>query len=237
MASGTVTATGCSTSPRSWCSPTSATSTRGSSRRSRSRPRRCARSRPRTVNAARSEAARLIASHTPERARPGLLHQRRRRRQRARRPDGAAAHRSAQGALDATAATTAAPSSRSTSPATRGGGPTTTASTGTVHFFGPFLYRSAFHGAPPRRRSASARSRTSSRSSPSRGRRRSPRSCWSPSPARPGSWSRRRATSRGVRELCDRHGIVLVADEVMSGFGRAGRWFALRARPAWCPTC
>ena len=31
----------------------------------------------------------------------------------------------------------------------------------------------------------------------------------------------------GVRELCDRHGIVLIADEVMSGFGRAGRWFAV----------
>ena len=31
----------------------------------------------------------------------------------------------------------------------------------------------------------------------------------------------------GVREICDRHGIVLVADEVMSGFGRAGRWFAV----------
>jgi taurine--2-oxoglutarate transaminase len=30
----------------------------------------------------------------------------------------------------------------------------------------------------------------------------------------------------GVRELCDRHGIVYIADEVMCGFGRAGRWFA-----------
>ncbi len=30
----------------------------------------------------------------------------------------------------------------------------------------------------------------------------------------------------GVRELCDRHGIVWIADEVMCGFGRAGRWFA-----------
>ena len=30
----------------------------------------------------------------------------------------------------------------------------------------------------------------------------------------------------GVRELCDRHGIVWVADEVMCGFGRAGDWFA-----------
>jgi taurine--2-oxoglutarate transaminase len=31
----------------------------------------------------------------------------------------------------------------------------------------------------------------------------------------------------GVREICDRHGIVFVADEVMSGFGRCGEWFAV----------
>jgi taurine---2-oxoglutarate transaminase len=30
----------------------------------------------------------------------------------------------------------------------------------------------------------------------------------------------------GVRALCDKHGIVYIADEVMCGFGRAGRWFA-----------
>ncbi|MEV5237788.1 aspartate aminotransferase family protein [Streptomyces cinnamoneus] len=30
----------------------------------------------------------------------------------------------------------------------------------------------------------------------------------------------------GVRELCDRYGIVLVLDEVMAGFGRTGHWFA-----------
>lgn len=30
----------------------------------------------------------------------------------------------------------------------------------------------------------------------------------------------------GVREICDRHGIVLVLDEVMAGFGRTGTWFA-----------
>lgn len=32
---------------------------------------------------------------------------------------------------------------------------------------------------------------------------------------------------QGVRALCDKYSIVMIADEVMSGFGRTGKWFAI----------
>ena len=32
---------------------------------------------------------------------------------------------------------------------------------------------------------------------------------------------------QGVREICDRYGIYMIADEVMAGFGRTGKWFSV----------
>lgn len=39
-------------------------------------------------------------------------------------------------------------------------------------------------------------------------------------PATPKFWHR-------VREICDRYGVMLIVDEVMSGFGRTGKWFGI----------
>ncbi len=39
-------------------------------------------------------------------------------------------------------------------------------------------------------------------------------------PPDPGYWPR-------LREICDKHDVLLIADEVITGFGRTGKWFAL----------
>jgi adenosylmethionine-8-amino-7-oxononanoate aminotransferase len=41
-----------------------------------------------------------------------------------------------------------------------------------------------------------------------------------------GSFTPPRGYWQGLREICDRYGILLVADEVITGFGRTGEWFA-----------
>ena len=47
--------------------------------------------------------------------------------------------------------------------------------------------------------------------------------------ARPACCRRPRATCKRLREICDKHGILLIFDEVITGFGRLGHCFRRRA--------
>ena len=100
--------------------------------------------------------------------------------------------------------------------------------TGAVRFFGPYLYRSPFHSESPEQEAERALAhleQTILLEGPSTiaaiiiesvvG----TNGVLVPPPG----------YLQGVRELCDRHGIVYIADEVMVGFGRMGEWFAFQA--------
>ncbi len=103
--------------------------------------------------------------------------------------------------------------------------PSDNGTSGVVHFFGPFLYRSAFHATTEAEESARALEHLESVIA-----------FEGPSsiaaiiletiPGTAGIMVPPPGYLQGVRQLCDRHGIVLIADEVMCGFGRAGAWFA-----------
>ncbi|RYC14293.1 aspartate aminotransferase family protein [Nocardioides zhouii] len=99
-------------------------------------------------------------------------------------------------------------------------------STGTVHFFGPFLYRSAFHAtteAEECQRALEHLDQVVALEGPAT----VAAIVLEAIPGTAGIMVPPPGYLAGVREICDRHGIVLIADEVMSGFGRAGRWFAV----------
>ncbi|MFD6395646.1 aspartate aminotransferase family protein [Nocardia sp. NPDC060249] len=98
--------------------------------------------------------------------------------------------------------------------------------TGTVHFFGPFLYRTEFHAtdeAQETERALAHLERTIEMEGPAT----IAAIVLEPVPGTAGIMVPTSEYMRGVRALCDKHGIVFIADEVMAGFGRTGKWFAI----------
>jgi len=101
-----------------------------------------------------------------------------------------------------------------------------TGAAGAVHFFGPFLYRSAFGSRTPEEESERALAHLEQvilLEGPSTIAGLVLESVIGSS----GVIVPPTGYLRGVRELCDRHGIVYIADEVMVGFGRTGAWFGV----------
>lgn len=103
--------------------------------------------------------------------------------------------------------------------------PSDTGSAGVVHFWGPYLYRSPFHASTEAEECGRALEHLEQLIAFE-----GPQSVAAivletiagtagvlvPPPG----------YLAGVREICDRYGIIFVLDEVMAGFGRTGRWFA-----------
>ncbi|WP_040810811.1 aspartate aminotransferase family protein [Nocardia concava] len=97
---------------------------------------------------------------------------------------------------------------------------------GVVHFFGPFLYRSQFHAtteAEETERALQHLEQTIVFEGPST----IAAIILESVPGTAGIMVPPPGYLAGVRELCDRYGIVFIADEVMAGFGRTGKWFAI----------
>ncbi|MFC7495472.1 MULTISPECIES: aspartate aminotransferase family protein [unclassified Nocardioides] len=101
-----------------------------------------------------------------------------------------------------------------------------TATAGTVHFFGPFLYRSEFHATTEEEECERALAHLR-RTIEAEGPQTIAAIILETIPGTAGVFPPPPGYLAGVRELCDRHGIVMVLDEVMAGFGRAGSWLAL----------
>jgi taurine---2-oxoglutarate transaminase len=104
--------------------------------------------------------------------------------------------------------------------------PSDTGAAGAVHFFGPFLYRSAFGSATPEEECERALAHleqvillegASTISA----------LVLEPVTGSSGVIVPPVGYLRGVRDLCTRNGIVFIADEVLVGFGRTGTWFAV----------
>jgi len=99
---------------------------------------------------------------------------------------------------------------------------------GHVHVFGPYLYRSEFWSTTAEEEGARALQHLR-RVIESEGPGSVAAVLLETVPGTAGVLSPPPGYLPGVRELCDRFGIVLILDEVMAGFGRTGEWFAFDA--------
>ncbi|MFC9829289.1 aspartate aminotransferase family protein [Streptomyces albogriseolus] len=173
---------------------------------------------------ARSEAARLIAERTPgdldkifftNGGADAVEHALRMARLHTGRPKVLSAYRSYHGGTQQAVNVTGDPRRWASDSGTAG----------VVHFWAPFLYRSRFYAETEEQECARALEHletTIAFEGPST----IAAIILETIPGTAGIMPPPPGYLAGVRELCDKHGIVLVLDEVMAGFGRTGTWFA-----------
>ncbi len=180
---------------------------------------------PAHVNAARSEAARLIAERTPgdlnrvfftNAGADAVEHAVRMARLHTGRYKVLSRYRSYHGGTDTAINLTGDPRRWAND----------YGSSGVVHFFGPFLYRSAFHSETEEQETQRALEHLEQKIQ-LEGPATIAAVILESVPGTAGIMVPPPGYIKGVRELCDRHGIVFIADEVMAGFGRTGEWFAI----------
>lgn len=103
--------------------------------------------------------------------------------------------------------------------------PSDNGSAGVVHFWAPFLYRSPFYAENERQECERALQHLEDTIA-FEGPQTLAAIILESVPGTAGIMTPPPGYLKGVREICDRHGIVLILDEVMAGFGRTGKWFA-----------
>ncbi len=180
---------------------------------------------PTVANGARSEAARLIASHTPgdldrvfftNGGADAIEHAVRMARLHTGRHKVLTQHRSYHGGTQLAVNLTGDPRRWANDQG----------AAGVVRFFGPFLYRTAFSATTEHeecQRALEHLERVIELEGPAT----IAAVVLESIPGTAGIMVPPPGYLSGVRELCDRYGILYVADEVMAGFGRSGKWFAV----------
>ena len=180
---------------------------------------------PQYANAARSEAARLIAERTPGELNKvfftnggadAVEHAVRMARLHTGRYKVLSRYRAYHGGTDTAINLTGDPRRW---PNDRG-------NTGTVHFNGPFLYRSSFYAETEEQESQRALEYLD-KLIQMEGPATIAAIILESIPGTAGIMVPPPGYMAGVREICDRYGIVFIADEVMAGFGRSGKWFSI----------